>query len=456
MPLVPRVVFLAVITIFAAGSAQGQFTDRYDQIQQMLKEALLIENSNPLESARLREKAKEEFEGLRKSVDNVQDAYETEINVLDGAISDAEWGEKWSYLGAGAHTALAGEKSVDLYIKLQGLDKNPAIKVILESKEWIKSGIEAISHDNTRPLLNKSLSSIAKNTKKSKINLGSDIKADTLLYGSDAATNLVSDEGNVLETAKSTLDTLSTHLSSPESKSTARKLTAFSDAIDVYQEGKKASLALDQADEFSKKQNTYNDQKARSRIKSEKWNERSDQLSKTLNDHPALQDESLQSSDFDYVYKVLKSSKGKMNPDSELSDSLLSMMDRSHADLVQDALDYLQGEIKMASYKSQRMSRANDREEDNFSKQMDAIATLMDKRDHLQRLAKKIGPNGLLEGSGNEETHEDHSHCPKGEFQCPNGLSWEKCGHEEKYSCPPLWFKAEANKIKNQILINQD
>jgi len=39
-------------------------------------------------------------------------------------------------------------------------------------------------------------------------------------------------------------------------------------------------------------------------------------------------------------------------------------------------------------------------------------------------------------------------HCPGGVFHCPNGLPWEKCGHAEKYDCPPPEHAAEAAAAK--------
>lgn len=37
-------------------------------------------------------------------------------------------------------------------------------------------------------------------------------------------------------------------------------------------------------------------------------------------------------------------------------------------------------------------------------------------------------------------------HCPNGVFVCPNGNPWPKCGHPEKYQCPPPEYAAEAAK----------
>lgn len=37
-------------------------------------------------------------------------------------------------------------------------------------------------------------------------------------------------------------------------------------------------------------------------------------------------------------------------------------------------------------------------------------------------------------------------HCPNGAFVCPNGNPWPKCGHSEKYACPPPEYAAEARQ----------
>jgi len=438
MSLVSRsIAFVVAVMLFViSGDVGAQVEHRLSHIEKKLAESRQLSPSDPAKSARLRDEARREYDQLRADVMDARDALDSHTATLEAGISDADWGEFWAYMEAGAHAAVSVDKGLDAGVRAVGADRNPQINSILKLKEKIHYGI-SVYNDVEAGDYDKAAARVASR------HTGVEGKVLSRGYlGAHEFPDSPTDAAQ--ESLKGANDWLKASDSSP---GVQKSIQVVNDAVDAGQALGKASQALDNANAFDAFGAKLDRELQKLPSQQKHWRARDRDLDSFENSNPELQGGNRfnSSSDVQYVREILIGYGSGINDLNSLAprNSVRESLTADDLARVEKAQAYLQARLVEYEQEGMRVRSEIQAADDRFFYEYDGIQEARMRRqiaeiqEELLRLESLKDPAMSNPDNGSEtDDLSTVEYCPNGALECPNGVAWPDCMHLQEDECP--------------------